>query len=454
MIFMRDGAARHPIRRTCAQILVEEDGRSPTLDLCHTIRPPFAGRRTITEVRQHGRANLRVIRQDIGFSGLGLGIEHLVQVAELDRAALNGDHLVMRSLGHRVSIDAAIWTPKYTCRFRQHEWGSRRIMRAIWKGAITFGLVNVPIKLYPATEDHDISLHQVHDADGGRIRYERRCEVCGKVVEYAHIDKAYAEGKTTVVLTDEDLKSLPEERSHEIEVVEFVPSEQIDEIMLDRSYFLEPDKAAAKPYALLRRALEETDRTAIAQFSLRQKTRLGALRSRGKVLMLQSLLWDDEVREADFPSLKEDVRVSPQELKMAMSLVDNMATDFNPEKFSDEYQDQLRQLIAAKLEKGDALDTAATFGEQEEAQADRGEVVDLLEALRRSVEENRAARKGTEAKSAAKKAPAKKAPAKKTSTGKTAAKKSPAKKTPAKKAPAKKAGAKKTSAGRSAKKAS
>ena len=327
-------------------------------------------------------------------------------------------------------------------------------MRAIWKGAITFGLVNVPIKLYPATEDHDISLHQVHDADGGRIRYERRCEVCGKVVEYAHIDKAYAEGKTTVVLSDEDLKSLPEERSHEIEVVEFVPSEQIDEIMLDRSYFLEPDKAAAKPYALLRRALEETDRTAIAQFSLRQKTRLGALRSRGKVLMLQSLLWDDEVREADFPSFKEDVRVSPQELKMAMSLVDNMATDFNPEKFSDEYQDQLRQLIAAKLEKGDALDTAATFGEQEEAQADRGEVVDLLEALRRSVEENRAARKGTEAKSAAKKPPAKKAPAKKTSTGKTAAKKSPAKKTPAKKAPARKAGAKKTSAGRSAKKAS
>lgn len=327
-------------------------------------------------------------------------------------------------------------------------------MRAIWKGAITFGLVNVPIKLYPATEDHDISLHQVHDADGGRIRYERRCEVCGKVVEYAHIDKAYAEGKTTVVLTDEDLKSLPEERSHEIEVVEFVPSDQIDEIMFDRSYFLEPDKGAAKPYALLRRALEETDRTAIAQFSLRQKTRLGALRSRGKVLMLQSLLWDDEVREADFPSLKEDMRVSPQELKMAQSLVDNMSTDFNPEKFSDEYQDQLRQLIAAKLEKGDALDTAATFGEQEEVQADRGEVVDLLEALRRSVEENRAARKGTEAKPAAKKAPAKKAPVKKASTSKTAAKKSPAKKTPAKRASAKKTGAKKTSAGRSAKKAS
>ena len=190
-------------------------------------------------------------------------------------------------------------------------------MRAIWKGAITFGLVNVPIKVYSATEDHDVGLHQVHDADGGRIRYQRRCEVCGKVVDYEHIDKAYAEGDTTVVLTEDDLKSLPEERSREIEVVEFVPSEQIDPIMFDRSYFLEPEKTAVKAYALLRRTLEETDRTAIVQFSLRQKTRLGALRTRGKVLMLQSLLWDDEVREADFDSLDADVRVSAQELKMA-----------------------------------------------------------------------------------------------------------------------------------------
>ena len=217
--------------------------------------------------------------------------------------------------------------------------------------------------------------------------------MCGKVVEYAHIDKAYAEGKTTVVLTEEDLKSLPEERSKEIEVVEFVPSEQIDPIMFDRSYFLEPDKTAVKAYALLRRTLEETDRTAIVQFSLRQKTRLGALRARGKVLMLQSLLWDDEVREADFASLDADVRVSAQELKMSASLVDNMATDFAPEKFSDEYQEQLRKLIAAKLEQGDKLDTAATFGEEAE-KADEAEVIDLMEALRQSVERNRAATEG------------------------------------------------------------
>ena len=282
-------------------------------------------------------------------------------------------------------------------------------MRSIWKGAITFGLVNVPVKLYSATEDHDVGLHQVHDADGGRIRYQRKCEVCDKVVDYAHIDKAYAEGATTVVLTEDDLKALPEERSKEIEVVEFVPSEQIDPIMFDRSYFLEPDKVGTKAYALLRRTLEETDRTAIVQFSLRQKTRLGALRARGKVLMLQSLLWDDEVREADFDSLKESPKVSPQELKMSASLVDNMATDFAPDKFSDEYQEQLRTLIAAKLEQGDKLDTAATFGEEGESAGD-AEVVDLMEALRQSVERNRAARGG------------KKAPAKK-----TAAKKSPAK---------------------------
>ena len=295
-------------------------------------------------------------------------------------------------------------------------------MRSIWKGAITFGLVNVPVKLYSATEDHDVGLHQVHDKDGGRIRYQRKCEVCGKVVEYEHIDKAYAEGSTTVVLTEDDLKSLPEERSKEIEVVEFVPSEQIDPIMFERSYFLEPEKTAVKAYTLLRRTLEETDRTAIVQFSLRQKTRLGALRPRDKVLMLQSLLWDDEVREADFSSLDADVRVSAQELKMSSSLVDNMATDFAPDKFSDEYQEQLKTLIAAKLEQGDKLDTAATFGEEGE-KTDEAEVIDLLEALRQSVERNRAARKSPARKTTAKKSASKKSTAKKSTAKKKSTKK-------------------------------
>ena len=316
-------------------------------------------------------------------------------------------------------------------------------MRSIWKGAISFGLVNVPVRLYSATEDHDLSLHQVHDADGGRIRYQRRCEVCGKVVDYADIDKAYDDGNTTVVLSDDDLKALPEERSREIEVVEFVPSAQIDPIMFDRSYFLEPDKTAVKAYALLRRALDETDRTAIVQFSLRQKTRLGALRVRAKVLMLQSLLWDDEVREADFPSLAESPKVSAQEATMASSLVENMSTDFAPDKFSDEYQNQLRELIAGKLEQGHALDTAATFGEADSGETQGGQVVDLMEALRRSVEENRA-RRGSS--SATTKTAAKKSAMKRTATKKTAAKKTAAKK------PATKKTAEKTSAKKAAKK--
>jgi DNA end-binding protein Ku len=165
--------------------------------------------------------------------------------------------------------------------------------------------------------------------------------------------------------------------------------------------------------------------------------------------MLQSLLWDDEVREADFPDLEDDVKVSPQELKMASSLIDNMSADFAPDKFSDEYQDQLRTLIAAKLEQGDAVDTAATFGDEGEDQADRGEVVDLMEALRRSVEQNRAARKAAETEPSAQKSTAKKAAAKK-----VPAKNVGAKKAPSKQAGAKKGAAKKATTTKSAKKAS
>lgn len=265
-------------------------------------------------------------------------------------------------------------------------------MRAIWKGSISFGLVNVPVKLYSATEDHDVKLHQVHEKDAGRIRYQRRCEVCGQVVKYEDIDKAYDDGEQTVVLTEEDFESLPEERSREIEVVEFVPSDQLDPIMFERSYFLGPDSKSPKAYVLLRRTLEQTDRTAIVQFALRQKTRLGALRVRGDVLMLQSLLWDDEVREANFPELDETIRLSKKEREMSASLVDSFSTDFEPDKFTDEYQEQLRRLIDEKLKHGDAVDTDATFGEDEEDKG--GEVLDLMEALRRSIEKNKSGKEG------------------------------------------------------------
>ncbi|TFC53455.1 MULTISPECIES: Ku protein [unclassified Cryobacterium] len=301
-------------------------------------------------------------------------------------------------------------------------------MRSIWKGAITFGLVNVPVKVYSATEDHDVELHQVHDADGGRIRYQRRCEVCGKVVDYAHIDKAFTDGDKTVVITDADLKSLPEERSREIDVVEFVPSDQLDPIMFDRSYFLEPDGSSPKAYVLLRRTLEQTDRTAIVHFALRQKTRLAALRVRDGVLMLQTLLWDDEVRVAEFPALEQAVKISDRELDLSAALVDSFAADFSPGDYTDEYQAQLRRLIEEKLEKGDAIDTEATFGGADE-EVGGGEVLDLMEALRRSVDRSRSG--DGAAKTGAAKTGAAKTAATKTAATKTAATKTGASKTKA-----------------------
>ena len=288
-------------------------------------------------------------------------------------------------------------------------------MRSIWKGSLSFGLVNVPVKLYSATEDHDLSLHQVHDEDGGRIRYQRKCEICGKVVDYEHIAKAYVDGEETVMITDEDLASLPVERSKDIDVVEFVPSNQIDPIMFEKAYYLAPDSKSNKAYVLLRRTLEDSDRTAIVQFALRQKTRLAALRVKDDVLVLQTLLWEDEVREARFPELDETPRISADELKMGRQLVESFASDFTPEKFTDEYQEQLKTLVEAKLEAGDAFDTEATFGRDTEQ---GGEVLDLMEALRRSVETKRDGEKPA----------ATKAPAKSATTGST---KEPSAKKPA-----------------------
>ena len=310
-------------------------------------------------------------------------------------------------------------------------------MRSIWKGALTFGLVNVPVKLYSATESHDIGLHQVHDKDGGRIHYERRCDVCGEVVPYQHIDKAYDDGDRTVILTDDDFSALPAEKSREIEVVEFVPNEQIDPLWFDKSYYLEPDGNSPKAYVLLRRTLESTDRTAIVRFALRQKSHLAALRVRDDVLVMQTLLWADEVRKAEFPSLDADVRISAKELELSSSLVDSYAGDFDPEEFVDEYQRELRILIDEKLDKGEALDTEATFGESEDADKGGGEVIDLMEALRRSVDKARGGAEPSTSASSDKKSSAKSKPAakKKTSSKQTASKKeSSAKTAPVKKA--------------------
>lgn len=265
-------------------------------------------------------------------------------------------------------------------------------MRAIWKGAVAFGLVNVPVRLYSATGEHEVTLHQVHKEDGGRIRYRKFCSIDGEPVEMSDIAKGYeTDDGELVVLTDEDFKSLPLSTEREIEVLEFVPVDQVDPILLQKTYYLEPEKAAAKPYALLRGALEQADRVAVVKVALRQRESMAILRVRDNVIVMQTLLWPDEVRAADFPVLEEDVSVRPQELAMAASLVDSLAADFDPSQYEDRYAGALEQLIEAKVSAGSTRAVPLPAGE--EASADSGgDVVDLLAALQRSVEKARGAR--------------------------------------------------------------
>jgi len=265
-------------------------------------------------------------------------------------------------------------------------------MRAIWKGAVAFGLVNVPVRLYSATGEHEVTLHQVHKEDGGRIRYRKFCSIDNEPVEMSDIAKGYeTDDGELVVLTDEDFKSLPLSTEREIEVLEFVPVDQVDPILLQKTYYLEPEKTAAKPYALLRGALEQADRVAVVKVALRQRESMAILRVRDNVIVMQTLLWPDEVRAADFPVLDEDVSVRPQELAMAASLVDSLAADFDPSQYEDRYAGALEQLIEAKVSSGSTRAVPLPAGE-EGASDGGGDVVDLLAALQRSVEKARGAR--------------------------------------------------------------
>lgn len=259
-------------------------------------------------------------------------------------------------------------------------------MRAIWKGSISFGLVSVPVRLFSATQEHDLRFHQVHREDGGRIRMRRICSACGEEVAWDQLAKGYeAQDGRQVVLTEDDFEALPVTSSREIDVVEFVPTGQVDPVLLGKSYYLEPDARAAKPYALLREALATTDRVAVVKVALRQRECLAVLRVRERVIMLQTLLWPDEIRAADFPILEDEVDLRAQELRMAASLVDSMAADFEPEQFEDDYQRAMLDLVQAKLEGAEPAPAAAT-------EQNATEVVDLLSALQASVDRAKAAR--------------------------------------------------------------
>jgi DNA end-binding protein Ku len=224
-------------------------------------------------------------------------------------------------------------------------------MRSMWKGAISFGLVMIPVKLYAATEQKDIAFRQVHREDGGRIRFRRVCSIDGAEVAYEDIAKGYElPGGEMVVLTDDDMADLPLATSKSIEVMHFTPADQLDPILFNRSYYVEPETAGVRAYALLRDALERSGRIAVAQVALRQRESLATLRSRDGVLVLETLLWPDEVRGAEFPFLDDDVEVRSQELRMATSLIDSMTVDFDPDEYHDRYREALQELVEAKTE--------------------------------------------------------------------------------------------------------
>jgi DNA end-binding protein Ku len=267
-------------------------------------------------------------------------------------------------------------------------------MRSIWAGAISFGMVVIPVKLYAATEQRDVSFRQVHREDGGRIQFRRVCSVDGNEVPYSDVAKGYElPTGDVVVLTDDDMADLPLATAHRIDVLHFAPAGQIDEILVNKSYYLEPEPAGTRAYVLFRDALHRSGRIAVTKVAIRQREALAALRIRDGVLVLETLLWPDEIRQPDFKFLDENVEVRPAELKMAASLIDAMTEDFDPSIYHDTYREALESLVAAKIEGNEVVRPAGT-----ELAPAASAPADLTETLRASVAAAKAGRSGDTAK--------------------------------------------------------
>jgi len=282
----------------------------------------------------------------------------------------------------------------------------------MWKGAISFGLVTIPVAVYPATEEKTLRFNQLHDEDGGRVRYKRVCEKDGEEVTFEHIVKGYeVEKDRYVVLTDDDFDAVPVASSRAIDIVQFVEIDEIDPVLFKKSYYLVPEETGAKAYALLREAMREDDRVGIAKVSFRDKEHIAALRFKDDAFVLETMFWPDEIRQADFGGVDVTTDVRDNELTMARQLIDSLTSEWAPEQFSDAYRDALLQIVEAKLN-GQEIEVV----EPEPAAT----VVDLMEALKASVaaakkggdeEEKPAAKKSAAKKKAAAKKPAAKKPA-------------------------------------------
>ena len=311
-------------------------------------------------------------------------------------------------------------------------------MQTVWKGSIAFGMVSIPIRLVSATEERDVPLRQVHDADGGRIKYKRFCSIDGEEVPYSHIAKGYEiTDEDVVVLTDDDLANLPIASTKAVEVVSFADRDEINPIAFSRAYYADPT-GDAKPYKLLHDTLVETNKVAVVKLALRQRERLATIRPQDGVLVVQTMLWPDEVRRPSFSFTDEEVDVKPAELEMASMFVGAFDQGFDPEQFHDQYREALQAVVDAKLSGHEIVSAPEPEGDSN--------VIDLMDALRASLAQAEGTTDASAAKKATKKT-TKKAPTKK--TAKKSAKKAPAKK-PAAKKTAKKAPAKKTPVGKTA----
>lgn len=285
-------------------------------------------------------------------------------------------------------------------------------MRSVWNGTIRLGLANIPVKAYGATEEQGTGLHHVHVTDGGRVRHRRVCEVDGAEVELAELARGYVmPGGEVVVLTEEDFAKLPLPTSRAIDVQAFAQVEEIDPIYFARSYHLEPEPAGAKSYVLLSEALQRSGRVAVVKIALRQRESLGVLRIRDQVIVLETMLWPDEIRTPDFPFLHQDVEVSETELREAATLIENLSEKFTPAKYADSYRAALQSLVQAKIDGNELVQPAAAS--QLEGAADllgalRTTLADRQVPQQRVAEARAAASAAEQAKETAKKAAKKK----------------------------------------------
>jgi DNA end-binding protein Ku len=261
-------------------------------------------------------------------------------------------------------------------------------MKTMWRGAISFGLVSIPVRVYTATEEKTLRFNQLHEKDHGRIKYKRVCSKDGEEVPFDEIVKGYEYEKDRyVILDDEDFEAVPVESTRTIDIAQFVDQAEIDPIYYKKTYYLGPEEAGVKAYQLLSEALRDGEKVGIAKVSFRDKEHLAAVRLMDGVLVLDTMFWPDEIREADFPELEKTQKVSDKELQMAKSLIENLTEGWKPDAYTDEYREALLEIVEKKV-----------AGEEVEVieAPEPTKVVDLMEALKQSVEKT-------------KKAPAKKA---------------------------------------------